>query len=77
MDGALTTLDLCSLIDVGVYDRRKARLHEGACATSCEMLCVRDEPRESAPLENDGSIVDLPVLTEAQVEGRRSAQLVR
>ncbi|MBE1499088.1 hypothetical protein H4696_006188 [Amycolatopsis lexingtonensis] len=91
VDAALAALDLCTLIDLGVYDRRKApgsapvarqaRVFDGR--RQCELLrdgfaliTVRDEPPETASLRNDGAIVDLASVKGYQTERRVNGQVV-
>ncbi|MEU5257562.1 hypothetical protein [Amycolatopsis sp. NPDC021455] len=93
VDAALAALDLCTLIDLGVYDRRKvpgaasvtrqARVFDGR--RECDLvrdgnpiplITVRDEPPESAPLRNDGAIVDLSGVKGYQVERHKQERIV-
>jgi hypothetical protein len=91
VDAALVALDLCALIDLGVYDRRKvsgaasvtrqARVFDGR--RECELLrggssliTVRDDPPEIASLRNDGAILDLSGVKGYQIERREQARVV-
>jgi hypothetical protein len=91
VDATLAALDFCSLLDLGVYERRKvpgaapvtreARVSDGR--RQCDLvrdglplITVRDEPPEVAALRNDGAIVDLDGVQGYQTERHVHGQIV-
>lgn len=90
VDAALAALDLCTLIDLGVYSRRQvpgaspvvrqARVFDGR--RQCDLLrdgfpliTVRDEPPKGAALRNDGAVVDLSGAKGYQLERHSKGQV--
>lgn len=91
VDAALAGLDLCSLLDLGVYERRKAagagpvnrRPGERGGRRACELgrgglplFTVFEDPPETASLRNDGAIVDLAGVKGYQTERHANGKIV-